>query len=271
MKKSKRNRQTIERPAEPEIAPPLQTVRRDAVTCPYCHTSNVKSDGNHGGMGYYLCLQCAEPETCSRRRFQVRIDRTLASAMPEGTWRGRRCVIFGGGASAHRFDWSRLKARDVTIAINDAWMHFREHALSPTLSFSGDQAFWKERRSDVEYKRAVGLRVALEHGKIPDDVLTVPTRDDRKHWARRFEDGVRWGKNSGVAAINLAEVLGADEVYLVGFDLDGRNRDGVELPGLREFHDGFRDTFEEVADLISCVVHNTNPASTLRCFPVGRL
>lgn len=262
-RRKKKEPEADERPTPPLA---VQTVRRDRVTCPHCHTANVRSDGRHRGTGYYICMVCAEPDSCSRRRFQVRIDRRLSSLMPEGSWSGLRCWIFGGGSSGHRFRWDAIKARDRTIAINDAWMLFREQGRAPTLAFSGDQMFWKTRGGDVEYKAATGHRVALAHGKIPDDVLTVPTRDDAGHWAEEFDAGIRWGKNSGVAALNLADVLGADEVYLVGFDLDGRNRDGVALEGLDEMHEGFRQTFEAIAGDVRADVFNCNPRSALECF-----
>lgn len=58
---------------QPELdrPPPVQLIRR--VTCPYCGTGDVRSNGQHGGFRYYRCRRCASPETMDWTRFKVLI------------------------------------------------------------------------------------------------------------------------------------------------------------------------------------------------------
>lgn len=233
---------------EPPPPPPVtQTVRKTAVLCPQCGTAAVTANGHRGGVNYYVCDVCTDPESLRPLTFKVRVDRRLSATLPDGAWRERTVWIIGGGRSSWSFDPSLVRrSSDRVIAINDAWTVCRDRALV-ALQFSGDQAFWKAHRRDTLFRQSVGLCAALDHGKVPGFALTVPTHDEPGHWARTFEDGVRWGQNSGVSALNLADVLGAETVKLVGFDLDGCTRDGEHHSELEDMHRLFLDRFAEIA------------------------
>lgn len=235
------------------------SVKKQVVLCPYCGFDRVRADGKHSGRAYYECLDCKTDEK-RPRRFSFPFDRDLRTTLPEGAWSDRRVFLFGGGGSVQQFDFSELKPGDRTIAINSAWKSFYGHGITPNLQFSGDQMFWKTVREDLLFRRAVGLVAALDQGRTLDRGFLIQTSDRRGHWARKFKDGIRWGKNSGVAAMNLAEVLGAREIHLVGFDLDGTNREGLVFDGVQNMHDGFLATFKEIAPKVQCkvIVHNPN-------------
>jgi len=90
--------------------------------------------------------------------------------------------------------------------------------------------------------------------------------------------GVFCGGNSGYAALNLAAILGANPICLLGFDMKN-------LPsGKANFHGGYpasssdpeirhwRENFEKVAPEYSnrnIKVINLNPDSALQCFQFG--
>jgi hypothetical protein len=43
----------------------------------------------------------------------------------------------------------------------------------------------------------------------------------RDEWGESLEKGVAAANNAGLVAINLADILGADPIYLLGFDMYG--------------------------------------------------
>lgn len=229
-----------------------QTVIKQLILCPYCGFSHVLADGKHGDRAYYLCRDCD-------RRFSIPFDRDIISTLPEGVWSGRRVFIFGGGASIQTFDFKQLNREDRTIAINTAWKSFYNNNLKPNLQFSGDQAFWKSVSNDLLFRKVSGIVAALDHNKTLDVGLLIRTKEENGYWGSDFREGIRWGQNSGVAALNLAEVLGAEEVHLVGFDLDGTNREGLVFEGVKEMHALFLERFREVAPYVKCkvIIHNS--------------
>ena len=212
----------------------------------------------------------------------------LSTRMREGVWRGRRAFCVGGGPSLKYFDWSLL-AGELTIGINRAFEQF-----DPTIIFSMDTRFWMwlEQGKFGEATRARfdryshGLKVWLDTvpGKTPfaEDILTVPYNQKLTGWGTNLEEGLSSGQNSGYSALNLAAILGANPIYLLGYDMVG-NRTGGQM----WWHDGypinqneavyarFSNAFAEGAApacrAAGIQVINLNPNSALRCFPFGEM
>lgn len=121
------------------------------------------------------------------------------------------------------------------VAVNRAGEFFEAD-----LWFGMDASYWRK-------NRALGFsvpRVWVDTGdKRPDvDVIlpcaapaSHPNRHSAYAWGRTLAEGIGCGGNSGFAALNLADVLGADPIYLLGFDMKGENGK------VTHFHDGYAE------------------------------
>lgn len=173
--------------------------------------------------------------------------------LTDGMWSGERCFVVGGGPSLSGFNWSRLDGERV-IAVNRAY-----EVLPRAIVCSMDLGFWKEHGARVEKRMppwiragdgrpearfpAVHVRVGDEklpaHG--PSHVfpccadLTQPNPHLSAAWGTSLRSGIGCGGNSGFAAVNLADVLGAATVYLLGFDMRGSVAGGQAW-----FHGGYK-------------------------------
>ena len=141
----------------------------------------------------------------------------------EGAWASEACYIIGGGASLKGFDFSRLKNKKNKIAINRAW----KDVYDADIWFSEDHRvitdLWG---ADPMFQAFKGLKVlhalspqCADEALAVDPTLTVIRRKrEDKYWSRHFRDGLSMSSCSGVGAINIAYLLGAEPIYLLGFD-----------------------------------------------------
>ena len=145
----------------------------------------------------------------------------------DGMWSGSPCLIVGGGPSLAKWPgWTRrahaFPGRRLTV--NRA-----EEFVDGDLWLGVDSVFW--RKSAAPRADGDPPRVWIDTGdKKPDvDLILpcaakgVPNPHSALAWGRSLEEGVGCGGNSGFAALNLADILGADPIYLLGFDLKGEN------------------------------------------------
>ena len=139
----------------------------------------------------------------------------------EGAWRDRPCYIVGGGPSLKSFDWSCLKTRARVIVINRAFLD----VPTADIWFSEDARVITELWG-AKLREFKGTKVwhAIEKGAVEDvkavdpSIRIIEQKRTDKHWSRRFSDGLSYSSNSGVGAINIAWLLGADPIHLLGFD-----------------------------------------------------
>lgn len=193
----------------------------------------------------------------------------LWDVLPRGAWTGRRCFIVGGGPSLRSFDWSLLDG-ELSIGINRAFERY-----TPTMMFCMDPRVWGwivrgdfGEESTRRYEEFSGLKVWMYASNFvfPDNIYTV-----------RYAEVEPNGNNSGHAAINLAILLGAKEIYLLGFDMHGDHKGNQKW-----FHNGYpqlqsegvyKDYIEALTDDAARIksagvrVVNLSPDSALRCFP----
>jgi len=169
-------------------------------------------------------------------------------------WDKADCFIIGGGHSISKVfgvpDECVPLRREEFVHYGDYLKPYLEdkHVIGVNLSaFLGDWvdvAYWGDSDTYIQYKNWFdgfgGLKVASA-GKFASEKyqsIKYLKRDstkgvctDKKHltWA---------GFNSGAAAINLAYYLGADRIFLLGFDM-------YSLPGGRiHYHAGYPDKKE---------------------------
>lgn len=208
----------------------------------------------------------------------------LHEVLSDGAWAGRRAFIVGGGPSLHGFDFSRL-AGELTIGINRAFEWF-----DPTIIFSMDARFlnWVERgefgdevaQRFREYDR--GLKVFVDTSKkriFSSDILLVDAIGGSQ-LSESLVDGLVCGQNSGHAALNLTYILGANPIYLLGFDMhgDGKGRqawahNGYPIVQRESIYHDFIEKFDNIAapscESAGVRVVNLNRQSALRCFEFG--
>ena len=211
----------------------------------------------------------------------------------DGMWRGRPCFVVGGGASLRGFDWSLLRG-ELTIGINRAFEFFE-----PTISFSMDLRFFQWLRAGMvgwsKSDQNGGIRVrerwqALRSIKVwlqtttkhqaafADELVHIPVSARRHAMSESLSEGLGHGENSGFAAVNLALCLGADPIYLLGFDMKGESgkqahfHSGYPIVQGAHVYQRFADYFRREADAMlgRARIVNLNPDSALDCFPKAR-
>lgn len=206
--------------------------------------------------------------------------KTFADYVQNGHWKGRRCFIIGGGPSVRDCDLSLLTG-ELTIGINRAY-----ELLSPSILFGVDGNMWawaEQGKLGEESKKAFasykGFKVWMALHKMfpPDFYLIDPDEDGgyRIGTTRRLA----FKNNSGYGAINLAAALGANPIYLLGFDMQGDGKGSQQW-----WHNGYPENYgeniykryvEEISNFAPVLkeavieVINLSPRSALKCFPVG--
>ena len=220
-------------------------------------------------------------------------------SLSDGDWSGQRCFVVGGGPSLRGFDWRKLGGENV-IAVNRAYEKV-PHAVVCSM----DPTFWRlhgpnlmSEWIDRVHARVVGkdmppprphVHVRVGDEKLPDVAyagafltvfpccadLSQPNPHLSAVWGESLESGLGCGGNSGFTAVNLADVLGASPIYLLGFDMKGSEEGGQAwwhdgYPGPQQkagVYDRMRAAFWMVKHQIRGEVINLNLDSALQAFP----
>lgn len=203
--------------------------------------------------------------------------------LPDNAWKDRRCFIIGGGPSLKRFNFSRL-GHELTIGINKAfeyidpsiilWMDYQTFYLDLLAGKFGAEALKK-------FETTYSLKVALNISgyNYPDEIYSLKRAGGRGFLSESLKDGLVDGDNVGHAALYLAVLLGANPIYLLGFDMkgDGKGKQawfhsGYVKSSSDKVYRGFMDNFKAIAPELEergIKVINLNPKSKMRCFPFG--
>ena len=134
----------------------------------------------------------------------------------DGAWEGERAFIIGGGPSLRRFDFSQLSGEKV-VGVNKAYT-----TGVCDVVVARDRRFWRwvnedPRLLDVPHLVWAENARGDEFPHLPLQIL----KPNEKKWATSFEEGVYSAPDSGLRAINVADILRADPIYLLGFDMRG--------------------------------------------------
>jgi len=206
--------------------------------------------------------------------------RRFSEYVKNGTWKGRRCFIIGGGPSVKDVDVSLLKG-ELTIGINRAY-----ELLDPSILFGVDGQMWGwveqgkcGEESKKKFNAYTGYKVWMAlHDLFPPDFHLIDV-DNRGGYRIGTTGCLAFKGNSGYGAINLAAALGANPIYLLGFDMEG-DGEGKQV----WWHDGYPTDYgenvyaryiEEISRFAPVLkeagfkVVNLNPKSKLRCFKFG--
>jgi len=196
------------------------------------------------------------------------IDRA-AHGLADGMFAGRPCFVVGGGPSMRGFRWDRLRGR-LWIGINMAYRY------TPTISYIEDMRLIEREIKRPEYLSCGSIK--LYHPGHPTynranvqqyGVHILPST--KSVWSLNIGEGVACHSNAGVGAVNLADALGADPIYLLGFDMKpGQWHDDYPetWKAQRDQFLRYRRAFEEfVAPNVRARVFNLGPDSDMDCFP----
>lgn len=198
-------------------------------------------------------------------------------------WKGESCVIIGGGESLKGFDFTRLKSKK-TIGVNRVFevfdcdiLYFMDSVFYRNI-VEGKMDTFTQYNISGRWKEFPGVKVSLTpmNCSIYAHGVHVVRRLAEMQLSRDLKKGIYGGNNSGVGALMLAAVLGANPIYLLGFDMkveESTHWHGgyphTNKESLTSRLESYRKNFEEVASLFenACIkVVNLNPDSGLRCF-----
>ncbi len=203
--------------------------------------------------------------------------------LPDNAWKNRRCFIIGGGQSLKGFNFQRL-GHELTIGVNRAFEYF-----SPSVILWMDyQTFYSDlldgkfgQEALKKFESIHSLKVALNVSgyKYPDEVYSLKRAGGRGFLSESLKNGLVDGDNVGYLALNLAVCLGANPIYLLGFDMkgDGKGKQawfhsGYVKSSSDKVYKGFMENFKAVAPELKerkIEVVNLNPKSKMKCFPFG--
>lgn len=192
---------------------------------------------------------------------------------PRPEWEGEDAYIVGGGPSLRDFDWGLLRGKN-TIGCNSAFLLGVD--VVKILVFA-DWLWWDRigrRGTEVYGGRVVGCSDKRLEGETCPWLLTM----DRKEFGLG-RDCLGFNGNTGSLAINLALILGARRVFLLGFDM--KLAEDTAQPNWHELRHqkGEASVYKRFLSLFKYVerelpiffpgreVINLNEGSMLECFP----
>lgn len=207
--------------------------------------------------------------------------RMLHQVMPDKSWENQRCFIIGGGESLKDFDFSTLQ-NELVIGVNRAY-----EKMDCTVNFAMDNKLYKwitEGKLGATAKRKFedfkGFRVWLDSAgyDYPKGVFVLE-KNPKHGGGSSIKNGIRSGTNAGFGALNLAISLGANPIYLLGFDMKGNNgkqtwwHEGYPEERSDEVYRSFINDFKKRAlewKRRSIRIINLNEQSALKCFRFGK-
>lgn len=180
---------------------------------------------------------------------------------------GATIVCLGCGPSLTKDDVAKVRGRAVVIAINDAYR------LAPwaDVLYACDGKWWGWHPEALAFR---GAKYALDRYAQRFAGVAVLKNTGTKG-LERDPKGLRTGRNSGYQAINLAVLLGATKILLLGYDMQPRGGQDhwfgphpyrtAPIP-----YDKILDVFPQVVEPLKAAgvtVINCTKGSALRCFP----
>ena len=159
-----------------------------------------------------------------------------------GAWAGRRCFIIGGGPSVKKLDLSLLHD-EMTIGTNRAY-----ELLTPSILYGVDGQLWgwaEQGKFGEESKRKFnaykGYKVWMAlHNIFPSDFYLIDVDDREGDYRIGDTSRLAFKGNSGYGALNLAAALGANPIYLIGFDMKGDGKGNQS-----NWHNGYPMTYSD--------------------------
>lgn len=191
------------------------------------------------------------------------------------SWPGSTVVVIATGPSLTQDDVEYCRGKARVIAINNAYQ------LAPWADclFGTDARWWDWHKGVPEF---IGPKWSLDHSawgpfraKYPE---IMRLRNTGPTGLEHAPTGLKNGRNSGYAAINLAVHYGAEKIVMLGYDLQakgGRSHFFGDHPNKsRSPYPMFREKFVTLIKPLAkrgVEVVNCSRNSVLECFPKADL
>lgn len=188
----------------------------------------------------------------------------------ERLWPGETVVCMATGPSLNQSDVDFVRGRAMVVCVNDA------HRLAPwaDVLYSSDQRWWEFYRGVPEF---AGLKFGIQPLAPRRAWQVTVLRNTGSEGIETQPDGLRTGKNSGAAAINLAVHLGARRIVLLGYDMGctpgqpahffGAHPEQLRTNVPPTSFVPFFGAMVEPLDEIGVTVVNCSRTTALKCFP----
>lgn len=157
----------------------------------------------------------------------IRNNKKIQDIFPKDIWKNQRCFIVGGGSSLKSFDFNKLSG-ELVITTNRGLEVFPNSAINlctdaRVWGWYEDKSLGDEAKQKFDSYKGYKVWLNVQSFPFPEDIFTLnpvfPTDFNFSDYYR----GLSVYGNSGVNAIMLAACLGANPIYLLGFDLYGVN------------------------------------------------
>lgn len=194
-------------------------------------------------------------------------------------WKGKRCFVVGGGPSLQGFDFKMLED-EYSIAVNRAYEFYDADIL-----FAMDGRFYNwtlqgkyGKEAKARFYTFNGIKFWLDIANLNINHVHYVKAVGRSGLSWQLEHGLFHGNNSGYGALNLALTLGANPIYLLGFDMafdekgNGHFHDGHPVPFKEAMMKSFPTNFNKFAAEMKAKgrrVINCSRKSALKCFEFG--
>ena len=189
---------------------------------------------------------------------------------PDTRWAGEDVYIIGGGPSLSGFQWERLRYKN-TIGCNAA---FRLGVDICKVVIFSDLKWYHEFKEELaQFKGDVFTHCDSLHAE-PVEWLKTYRREKRG----LHKSALCFGGNTGCGAVNLALIMGARRVFLMGFDCTPPVNDKshwhnwrIERPNLAvypKFIEGWSSVHATLGSVFpGTQIINLNPDSGIPFFP----
>jgi len=142
----------------------------------------------------------------------------------EGMLSGKRCFIIGGGRSLKGFDYSKLD-NDFSIVLNHS---INLYPKASALLFIDEKFIERETFNLGGYEGLIFSAYRTAYNGIDRRKNVFSFALNMANPQRKYVFGLYNGSLSGLAALNLALIMDASKIYLLGYDLLPPEEDGVK-------------------------------------------
>lgn len=226
--------------------------------------------------GFSYAKECLPPAV-----LDYEDGRMLYDVMPDGSWKDQRCFIIGGGGSLKDFNFSKLR-NELVIGVNRAY-----EVVDCTVNFAMDHNLYdwitkgklgQEAKRKFESFKGFSVWLDSANYDYPKGVFVL-SKLNSHNISRSMKLGIAGGTNAGFGALSLAFCLGANPIYLLGFDMKGKDgkqvwwHSGYPVNQDEKVYKSFINDFKRAAPGLEekgVEVINLNPDSELKCFKFGK-